>query len=143
MAVGPTRGKCSGMYRMHLSRQNSNTDISQIINAGDALEFLSGGFYPSTRHRVVQPPADQRNIPRLGVFYFSAPDDDVKLLPLEDSPVLQKASVVPIFNAENVPNMETWRKARVASYGKITLKPGKENGVEEEIISGIVVKHYN
>ncbi|KAF9457902.1 hypothetical protein BDZ94DRAFT_161967 [Collybia nuda] len=114
-----------------------------IVNAGDALEFLCGGFYPSTRHRVVQPPADQRNIPRLGVFYFSMPDDDVKLFPHGDSPVLQKEGMTLFSNAENVPDMETWRKARTASYGRAALRPGKENGVEEEIINGVVVKHYN
>lgn len=71
------------------------------------------------------------------------PDDDVKLLPHENSPVLQKAGVSPLSNTENVPDMEMWRKARTASYGKVALKLGKENGVEEEIISGVVVKHYN
>lgn len=71
------------------------------------------------------------------------PDDDVKLLPHENSPVLQKAGMAPLSNTENAPDMEMWRKSRTASYGRVTLKPSKENGVEEEIISGVVVKYYN
>jgi isopenicillin N synthase-like dioxygenase len=27
----------------------------QVVNAGDAMEFLSGGFYPATIHRFVMP----------------------------------------------------------------------------------------
>ena len=38
--------------------------------------------------------------------------------------------------------METWRKARTATYGQSDLKPAG-NGVEEELINGVVVKHYN
>ncbi|KAF8068689.1 hypothetical protein FPV67DRAFT_1396300, partial [Lyophyllum atratum] len=57
-----------------------------VINAGDALEFLSGGFYRATIHRVVQPPEDQRKETRLGVFYFCMSDDDTKLVPFADSP---------------------------------------------------------
>ncbi|KAF8064889.1 hypothetical protein FPV67DRAFT_159192 [Lyophyllum atratum] len=114
-----------------------------VVNAGDALEFLCGGFYPSTRHRVVQPPADQRNIPRLGVFYFVMPDDDTKLVPHEDSPVLIKEGISRLCYPEDAPNMEEWRKGRTFSYGKVALKAGIEKGVEEELVSGVVVKHYN
>ncbi|KAF8177668.1 Clavaminate synthase-like protein [Pholiota molesta] len=96
-----------------------------VINAGDALEFLSGGFYRATIHRVIQPPPDQQQYTRLGVFYFAMTDDNVKLAPLLESPVLQQ-----------------WRKGRTAAYGQSDLKP-TEKGVEEEIINGVVVKHYN
>ena len=40
------------------------------------MEFLSGGYYKATIHRVVQPPVDQRGYERLGVFYFCKADDD-------------------------------------------------------------------
>lgn len=92
---------------------------------------------------MVQPPPDQTNIPRLGVFCFCMPDDDVKLIPHEDSPVLQKEGIRRLCEPEVAPTMEEWRKERTKSYGKVALKLSKENGVEEEIISGIVVKHYN
>ncbi|KAJ6567448.1 hypothetical protein B0H10DRAFT_2111793 [Mycena sp. CBHHK59/15] len=102
-------------------------DNAVVINAGDVLTFLCGGFYPATRHRVVQPPADQVGQPRLGVFYFSMADDGVKLVPHEESPVLKRE----------------WRKNRTIAYGSSQLSQGQEKGVEEEIISGVVVKHYS
>ena len=84
-------------------------------------------------------------------------DDDVKLAPLIESPVLQghhghgdlllekekgfngvdSDDVVP------VPSMEVWRKGRTMAYGQSDLKPTGEGGVEEEVINGVVVKHYN
>ncbi|PPQ91997.1 hypothetical protein CVT25_004653 [Psilocybe cyanescens] len=113
-----------------------------VINAGDALEFLSGGFYRATIHRVVQPPEDQRSYTRLGVFYFCMTDDDVKLAPLVESPVLQRVGVSRSFDGVEPPTMEAWRRGRTAAYGQTDLKPA-EKGVEEEIINGVVVKHYN
>ncbi|TFK31162.1 hypothetical protein BDQ12DRAFT_660738 [Crucibulum laeve] len=114
-----------------------------VINAGDALEFLCGGYYPPTRHRVIQPPSDQANIPRYGLFFFVMPNDNVKLIPHEESPVLQKQGVHRLCDPKDAPRMEDWRKERTKSYGKVELKMGKEKGVEEEIVSGVIVKHYN
>ncbi|CAL1710344.1 unnamed protein product [Somion occarium] len=123
-------------------RWAKHIDNALIINAGDAIEFLSGGYYRATIHRVVQPPPDQRGSTRLGVFYFSMPDDSVKLTPLTESPVLQREGVKRQFTDENAPFMEQWRKGRIAAYGKTQLKKGEGN-VEEEYINGVLVKHYN
>jgi hypothetical protein len=38
--------------------------------------------------------------------------------------------------------MEEWRQERTKSYGQADLKMGKD-GHEEELVKGIVVKHYN
>ena len=65
-----------------------------MVNVGDATEMLSGGFYKGTIHRVVQPPADQRGFTRLGAYYFALPEDGVKLVPLKESPVLQRVGIV-------------------------------------------------
>ncbi|KJA19089.1 hypothetical protein HYPSUDRAFT_89571 [Hypholoma sublateritium FD-334 SS-4] len=113
-----------------------------VINAGDALEFLSGGFYRATIHRVVQPPADQQSYTRLGVFYFAMADDSVTLAPLLESPVLQRVGVTKVFDGVAPPTMEEWRKGRTVAYGQSALTPAGK-GVEEEVISGVVVKHYN
>ncbi|KAJ7233610.1 hypothetical protein B0H12DRAFT_1143623 [Mycena haematopus] len=118
-------------------------DNALVINAGDVLTFLCGGFYPATRHRVVQPPADQVGLPRLGVFYFAMADDDVKLVPHQNSPVLKRVGIQRLCRDEDAPTMEEWRKNRTIAYGSSQLAPGQEKGVEEEIISGVVVKHYN
>ncbi|KAF8056292.1 Clavaminate synthase-like protein [Lyophyllum atratum] len=114
-----------------------------VINAGDALEFLSGGFYRATIHRVVRPPEDQRKETRLGVFYFCMSDDDTKLVPFADSPVLKRVGINKRFEDDVAPTMEAWRKSRTAVYGRSELKPSSETGVEEEVIGGVVVRHYN
>ena len=113
-----------------------------VVNAGDAMEFLSGGFYKATIHRVVQPPEDQRGHTRVGAFYFAMTDDDVKLVPQEESPALQRAGVVRRFANEEGPTMEQWRRGRTSAYGQSELKKAGER-VEEEVINGVVVKHYN
>ncbi|SJL12377.1 uncharacterized protein ARMOST_15803 [Armillaria ostoyae] len=113
----------------------SSGEWKWVINAGDALEFLSGGAYRATVHRVFQPPKDQRGYTRLGVFYFCMPDDNVKLLPLVTPKVRRFV---------DAPTMEEWRKGRTAAYGNSQLKKAEgEERIEEEVINGVVVKHYN
>ncbi|KAF5317467.1 hypothetical protein D9758_018040 [Tetrapyrgos nigripes] len=118
-------------------------DNALVINAGDAMEFLCGGFYPPTRHRVIQPPSDQRHLSRLGTFYFAMADDDVKLVPHEESPVLQRVGIKRLCSNDEAPTMEHWRKGRTTAYGNSVLRPGKEINVEEENIHGVLVKHWN
>ncbi|MEM6547553.1 MAG: 2OG-Fe(II) oxygenase family protein [Pseudomonadota bacterium] len=48
------------------------------INAGDMLELASGGHYPSTEHRVVNPPAE-RNVARFSMPMFLHPRPEVML----------------------------------------------------------------
>ena len=106
------------------------------------MEFLSGGYYRATIHRVIQPPHDQRGYARVGVFYFAMADDQAKLAPLSHSPILQKHGFKRRFEDGNAPTMEEWRKGVTTAYGKTQLKK-LENGHEEETISGIRVTHYN
>ncbi|KAF8490579.1 Clavaminate synthase-like protein [Gautieria morchelliformis] len=115
-----------------------------VINAGDCLEFLSGGYYKATIHRVVQPPPDQRGYTRLGAFYFAFADDNVRLSPVMDSPVLQRVGVSERFKGDAFmpPTSGEYRKARVAAYGQSELKKGKQDGTEEEVVAGVLVKHY-
>ncbi len=116
----------------------------QVVNIGDGIDFLCGGYYPATRHRVVQPPKDQYHIDRLGVFHFTYANDDVELRPHLESPVLQRAGIKQLVKPEEVvPTVRQWREGRVESYGKTILKEGKDKGVEEEFICGVLVKHYN
>jgi len=107
------------------------------------MNFLTGGYYKGTIHRVIQPPRDQRGFTRLGVFYFAMLNDDVKLVPMTESPVLQRHGFQRYWDDSEASTMEQWRKARTRTYGYSELKEGKEKGVEEEIINGMVVKHYN
>ncbi|KAF4579708.1 hypothetical protein EYR36_001527 [Pleurotus pulmonarius] len=136
----------SKFYPRTTSGGGSNISITplQVVNLGDAMEFLCGGYYRATKHRVVQPPVDQQKISRLGVFYFSTPNDDIRLSPLIESPVLQREGFRKYFEDGKVPTMAEWRKQRTARYGRSQLKASvEEEGVEEEIIHGAVVKHYN
>ncbi|KAG1900126.1 Clavaminate synthase-like protein [Suillus fuscotomentosus] len=114
-----------------------------VVNVGDAMEFLTGGYYKGTIHRVVQPAVDQRNYTRLGVFYFAIPNDDIKLVPMVESPVLQRVGIQGRCEDSEAPTMEDWRKARTMAYGQSKLKNGKEDGIEEEVIHGVKIKHYN
>ncbi len=98
--------------------------------------FLRSFQYIDYQKRVVQPPKDQRGRTRLGVFYFCMPDDNVKLLPLVDAKERR-------FVDADAPTMEEWRKGRTAAYGKSQLKKAEgEERIEEEVINGVVVKHY-
>ena len=44
-----------------------------IINTGDMLQELSGGHYPSTTHRVVNPAGSADNVSRISIPYFLHP----------------------------------------------------------------------
>src|SRR6267154_6215685 len=103
------------------------------------MEFLTGGFYKGTIHRVVQPPIDQRGYTRLGMIYFAYLNDDVKLVPLKGSPVLERAGVERKCGADVAPTMKAWRVARISAYGASKLQKSKEADVEEEVLNGIVV----
>jgi len=118
-------------------------DNALVVNAGDALDFLTGGYYKGTIHRVVQPPPDQQQYTRLGVFYFVMPDDHTKLIPIRESPLLQRVGINPRCEDSVAPTMEQWRKGRTSAYGQSELKLGQDKGVEEEVINGVVVKHWN
>ncbi|KAI0634517.1 Clavaminate synthase-like protein [Trametes polyzona] len=117
-------------------------DNALVVNIGDGMEFLSGGFYKATIHRVRQPPADQGGCARLGVFYFCMADDDVPLRPRLESPALQRAGVRRRFADERAPTMREYRTGLTSAYGVSKLEK-REDGTEEEVIHGVVVKHYN
>ena len=116
----------------------------QVVNIGDAMEMLSGGFYKGTIHRVVQPPVDQRGYTRLGAFYFGMADDTVRLVPLAESPVLQRVGVQRRCKDEDAPTMEEYRKGRIIAYGNSETKKLEGNDqVEVQMIGIVLVKHYN
>ncbi|EED80235.1 predicted protein [Postia placenta Mad-698-R] len=117
-------------------------DNALVVNSGDAMDFLSGGFYKCTIHRVVQPPPDQRGLTRLGIFYFAMPHDNVKLVPRLDSPVLQRVGVKRRCSDDRAPTMESWRQGRVRMYGFVQLKK-REDGNEETIVDGLPVTFFN
>lgn len=115
-----------------------------VVNAGEMMEWWTGGLYKATIHRVCQPPADQRNQDRCGLFYFVVPNDEVKINTLlEESSVLREAGVKRKFEPGTEPTSKLYRSARIGAYGQTDLFKGKGSGVQEEKIAGIALRHYN
>lgn len=50
-----------------------------IINIGDMLQEASGGYFPSTSHRVINPSAENSQKPRVSLPLFLHPRSEVKL----------------------------------------------------------------
>lgn len=55
-----------------------------VVNIGDMLQRLTNRVYPSTTHRVVNPPGDAARKPRYSVPFFLHPNPDVVLDPLPE-----------------------------------------------------------
>ena len=47
-----------------------------VVNIGDMLQRLTNHIYPSTTHRVVNPPGDAARSPRFSVPFFLHPNPD-------------------------------------------------------------------
>lgn len=54
-----------------------------VVNIGDMLQRLTNHVYPSTTHRVVNPPGEAARKPRYSVPFFLHPNPDVVLDPLD------------------------------------------------------------
>ncbi len=106
------------------------------------MEFISGGYYKAPVHRVIQPPEDQRCHTRLGVFYFSLPDSDVLLEAVRGSSVLEKAGITRKFIDDKPVTAGAWVRGRTSVYGKNQHNTKvTEDGMQEEIVAGAVVRH--
>ncbi|KAN0064905.1 hypothetical protein ACQY0O_001962 [Thecaphora frezii] len=125
-------------------------DNALVINLGDAMHFLSGGYLKPTIHRVIAPPADQAHYTRLGIFYFALFNDDVPLEPLLESSVVREAyeSRTDKFWTERkvqglkVPTAGEWERLRVKAYGQMGAKKGQD-GHDHEEIAGHKITLYN
>ena len=107
------------------------------------MEMLSGGYYKATIHRVVQPPTDQRGYTRLGLFFFGSANEDVRLVPVAESPILLRVGITRKCADEDAPTMGEYRAARTKVYGLSELRR-KDDVVEEQVVlNGLVVKHYS
>lgn len=82
-----------------------------ICNIGDTLNFWSGGYFKLTVHKVIRPPPDQINAPRIGTFYFVRPGEtEIEIAP---SPLLKRLGlykeIKPVIGTEYV-------RSRVKDY---------------------------
>jgi isopenicillin N synthase-like dioxygenase len=119
-----------------------------VINLGDAMHFLSGGYFKATIHRVVAPPEDQAHYTRLGLFYFALFNKDVELRPLIESPVVKEAYKGKDFFKDArekglpIPTAGMWEEQRVKAFGQ-SLATKRDDGHEEDVIAGVKVTLYN
>ncbi|KAL4965448.1 uncharacterized protein BDV14DRAFT_189552 [Aspergillus stella-maris] len=117
------------------------------VNIADALQFMTNGYLKSSIHRVVAPPTDQAHIDRLGVLYMVRIEDDSDLLPIDESPVLQKYGLTGnrILGSDGQPlKAGEWVKQRVIkNLGESTEKDGDNEVKDVEILKGVKVTYYD
>lgn len=114
-------------------------------NAADTLTFLTNGrylclkmlvsklttmagFIKSTIHRVVTPPKDQIDIPRLGLLYFSRPGDHTPMRTVP-SPLLDRLGLIKEEDRDlsrPVPSGTEYVRARVKDVHHKTVLDKRE-----------------
>lgn len=85
----------------------------------------------------------KHGIARLGIFYFCLADDSVQLTPLDGLPEGGRSTYAVPPTADGRPlTMYAWRTARIGLYGQTNLTAvAKET--EEEVVAGVLVRHFN
>ncbi|KAJ5129445.1 uncharacterized protein N7515_005484 [Penicillium bovifimosum] len=111
-------------------------------NAADTLSFLTNGFIKSTIHRVVTPPKDQIDVPRLGLLYFCRPGDHtvMKTVP---SPLLDRLGLLSDEDKDQSKPAATgteYVRARVRDVHHRTVIDRRENTSFE--FKGLKVPNY-
>jgi hypothetical protein len=89
----------------------------------------------------MQPPADQRENPRLGLIYFARPEAQARLEPIR-SPLLKRLGLEKDFEQGlGSITAEEWARARIAKDHRFRAGLVKER--ETEIIAGVSQKYYD
>lgn len=97
-----------------------------VVNVGEALELMTGGLFRATIHRVVKPPADQEKQKRVGVIYFSRPNDKELMRPI-DSPFLKRIGRSKPLD-DVVYNMADYLHARKHGYKRLDFDHDRPRG---------------
>lgn len=84
---------------------------SLIVNIGDALEFISGGYFRACLHRVIEPPADQVGFKRLVVIYFCNPNNGCEL-----DPELLKSEKLASLGYSKEDKLNEWEKIHFVDW---------------------------
>ena len=115
-----------------------------IVNAGEPMMWWTGDYFKAAVHRVVQPPEDQRNHDRSGVFYFVVPNDHVVINTLiDESPVLQRAKVKKWFDEGKAPTSKEWVNNRVRVTGqKAVFSQNSDKNSEQQMIGNVKTTWY-
>lgn len=96
----------SGEWRYVNHRPNS-----LIVNIGDALEFISGGYFRACLHRVIEPPLDQMGFRRLVVIYFCNPRNGCEL-----DPELLKSTKLTDLGYSKKDKLKEWEKIQFSNW---------------------------
>ena len=92
-----------------------------VVNTADALDFLTGGVFKATRHRVIRPPKDQAGIIRYILIHFARFRRDLVLDPIWASPVVKAhgrhAFRERIDAGESAPTQDEWLRERIRRTG--------------------------
>lgn len=95
-----------------------HTPNGLIVNIGDAMEFITGGYFKSSIHRVVSPPDDQKNYRRLVLIYFSKPKESAILDPEPlRSPKLKRLGYNKPDEWEKI-DFAAWNKMKSSLFGR-------------------------
>ncbi|WWC98777.1 hypothetical protein V866_005670 [Kwoniella sp. B9012] len=119
-----------------------------VVNTADALEFLTGGVFKATRHRVIRPPPDQADIIRYILIHFARVKRDLELNPIWESPLVQahgkNAFQDRIDNGGKAPTQDEWLRERIRRTGHELYDDNKKskNGRVEEEVLGRKVEYY-
>jgi len=105
-----------GGLQVHLSKETGWQWVPPIegyaiINLGDAVVRFTDGLLKSATHRVAQPPPEHGGHDRYSVVYFERPNDDVRMGPLDGTPL------------DTYPTTKEWIERRVLG-GKIAHYKG-------------------
>ncbi|KAL1407808.1 hypothetical protein Q8F55_007243 [Vanrija albida] len=128
-----------------------HVDGAVVVNTADALEFLSGGLFKATRHRVVRPPPDQQQLIRYILIHFARTRRDLPLDPIWDSPVVKahgKNQFQDRIDAGGAaPTQDEWLRERIRrtgheDYYKNNTQNKQDNKWVEEEVLGRKVKYF-
>ncbi|CDK30006.1 unnamed protein product [Kuraishia capsulata CBS 1993] len=103
----------TGEWKYVTHRENSF-----IVNIGDAEEFMTGGYFKSSIHRVVASPKEQEQYTRQVIIYFSTPSKVTILDPEEDdSPKLKRLGFTKPPEWDKITFRE-WDQEKASLFGK-------------------------
>ncbi|CAK7901620.1 hypothetical protein CAAN1_23S00276 [[Candida] anglica] len=96
-----------------------------IVNIGDAMEFITGGYFKSSIHRVVSPPDDQKGFRRLVIIYFCNPKYPAILDPESlNSPKLNRLRINKPEEWQKI-SFKEWDEEKGRLFGKKAVNDSK------------------
>ncbi|WRT70963.1 uncharacterized protein IL334_007962 [Kwoniella shivajii] len=118
-----------------------------VVNLGETLEILSGGHFKATRHRVFEPPEDQRAFERLSLVIFQSSIGDLMMQPAMESPLIQREGFVNYQGCFKeykrfrdagmpVPSNRQWREGQIKDGREVTDVVNNQVGKDRVEING-------